>query len=103
YFYLMSYIRHIYFHISLDVGRGFVVKFPVMSSANPSLPGLQAATSSGASGTASPTFSPLYQQIKKLILQSLQSGQWRPGDLIPSEMELAARFGVSQGTVRKAI
>ncbi|GGC00457.1 GntR family transcriptional regulator [Oxalicibacterium flavum] len=36
-------------------------------------------------------------------MQSLQSGQWRPGDLIPSEMELAARFGVSQGTVRKAI
>lgn len=99
----MSYIRHIYFHISLDAGRGFVVKFFVMSSANPPLPGLQAATSSGASGAASPTFSPLYQQIKKLIMQSLQSGQWRPGDLIPSEMELAARFGVSQGTVRKAI
>ena len=46
---------------------------------------------------------PLYQQIKGLILQSLEAGEWRPGELIPSEMELAARFKVSQGTVRKAI
>ena len=29
--------------------------------------------------------------------------EWRPGEAIPSEIELAARFGVSQGTVRKAI
>lgn len=53
--------------------------------------------------TPSPTFSPLYQQIKALITQSLQSGEWKPGELIPSEVELAARFKVSQGTVRKAI
>src|SRR4051812_15049331 len=50
-----------------------------------------------------PAFSPLYQQIKGLILQSLQAGEWKPGEAIPSEMELAARFRVSQGTVRKAI
>ena len=50
-----------------------------------------------------PAFSPLYQQIKVLILQSLQDGEWKPGDVIPSEMDLAARFRVSQGTVRKAI
>lgn len=50
-----------------------------------------------------PAFSPLYQQIKVLILQSLQTGEWKPGELIPSEMELAMRFRVSQGTVRKAI
>ncbi|RZL68149.1 MAG: GntR family transcriptional regulator [Variovorax sp.] len=52
---------------------------------------------------ATPSFSPLYQQIKSLILQSLQAGEWKPGEPIPSEMELAARFRVSQGTVRKAI
>ena len=57
--------------------------------------------SGGASNT--PAFSPLYQQIKGLILQGLQAGEWKPGELIPSEMELAARFKVSQGTVRKAI
>jgi GntR family transcriptional regulator len=51
----------------------------------------------------SPTFSPLYQQIKALITQSLQSGEWKPGELIPSEVELAGRYKVSQGTVRKAI
>ena len=55
----------------------------------------------GPGGT--PAFSPLYQQIKVLILQSLQGGEWKPGDVIPSEMDLAARFRVSQGTVRKAI
>ena len=39
----------------------------------------------------SPTFSPLYQQIKALIMQSLQTGEWKPGEMIPSEMDLAAR------------
>ncbi len=50
-----------------------------------------------------PNFLPLYQQIKSLLTRSLQAGEWRPGDAIPSEIELAARFKVSQGTVRKAI
>src|SRR4051812_39306644 len=59
-------------------------------------------TPEAADGQA-PAFSPLYQQIKELILQSLQDGEWKPGEAIPSEMELAARFRVSQGTVRKAI
>jgi GntR family transcriptional regulator len=53
--------------------------------------------------SVSPTFSPLYRQIKSLILQALDGGEWRPGEAIPSETELAVRFGVSQGTVRKAI
>ena len=58
----------------------------------------------GAGATiASPSFRPLYQQIKSLITHSLQSGEWKPGELMPSEVELAARFKVSQGTVRKAI
>ncbi|WP_422648335.1 GntR family transcriptional regulator [Cupriavidus sp. H18C1] len=61
------------------------------------------AVATAASQAVSPTFSPLYQQIKSLILQSLQSGEWKPGEMIPSEMELAARYKVSQGTVRKAI
>ncbi len=37
------------------------------------------------------------------MLQSLQSGEWKPSAAIPSEIDLAARFKVSQGTVRKAI
>jgi GntR family transcriptional regulator len=54
-------------------------------------------------GAGAPTFSPLYEQIKTLLMQGLQSGEWKPGELIPSEIELAARFKVSQGTVRKAV
>jgi len=50
-----------------------------------------------------PAFSPLYQQIKTLLIERLEAGEWRPGEAIPSEMELAARFKVSQGTVRKAV
>ncbi len=53
--------------------------------------------------TPSLTFSPLYRQIKELMIKSLEAGEWRPGDAIPSEAELAVRFNVSQGTVRKAI
>lgn len=52
---------------------------------------------------SSPAFYPLYQQIKELITQRLEAGEWRPGEAIPSEMDLAQRFQVSQGTVRKAI
>jgi len=52
---------------------------------------------------SSPTFQPLYVQIKSLIERGLEAGEWAPGAAIPSELELASRFGVSQGTVRKAI
>jgi GntR family transcriptional regulator len=67
---------------------------------------LQGITEHAATGSqmyAAPAFSPLYQQIKGLILKSLQGGEWKPGEAIPSEMDLAARYRVSQGTVRKAI
>lgn len=37
------------------------------------------------------------------MIRSLEAGEWGPGDAIPSEGELAVRFNVSQGTVRKAI
>jgi GntR family transcriptional regulator len=50
-----------------------------------------------------PSFRPLYLQIKVLLEQSLDAGEWRPGEAIASETELAGRYGVSQGTVRKAI
>lgn len=52
---------------------------------------------------ATPSFRPLYEQIRILLTQSLVAGEWKPGESIPSELELAARFRVSQGTVRKAI
>ena len=51
----------------------------------------------------SPSYKPLYDQIKVLLTQSLIGGEWRPGETIPSEVDLASRYKVSQGTVRKAI
>ncbi|MCH7345892.1 GntR family transcriptional regulator [Pelomonas sp. CA6] len=65
--------------------------------------GRPAATTAGQGAETAPAFSPLYRQIKGLIIAGLQAGEWRAGEAIPSEMELAARFGVSQGTVRKAV
>jgi GntR family transcriptional regulator len=50
-----------------------------------------------------PSFRPLYEQIKVLLTNSLVAGEWKPGEAIPSEQQLAERFRVSQGTVRKAI
>ena len=40
-----------------------------------------------------PSFRPLYLQIKALLVGSLETGEWRPGEAIPSELELAHRFG----------
>lgn len=50
-----------------------------------------------------PRAQPLYAQVKALMMQRLIAGQWRPGQLLPSEFQLADEFGVSQGTVRKAL
>lgn len=71
--------------------------------ASPGSPALQQLKANDLVTTVTPAFSPLYQQIKGLLLNSLRLGEWKPGEVIPSEMELAARFHVSQGTVRKAI
>ncbi|MDA8109310.1 MAG: GntR family transcriptional regulator [Betaproteobacteria bacterium] len=46
---------------------------------------------------------PLYKAVKQLLTQELAAGEWRPGEALPSEAKLAERFGVSIGTVRKAI
>ena len=73
-----------------------------MATTSPS-PANLSTLAAGAGSAATPAFSPLYRQIKDLILQSLQAGEWKPAEAIPSEMDLAARFRVSQGTVRKAI
>ncbi|MCP8937701.1 GntR family transcriptional regulator [Alsobacter sp. SYSU M60028] len=56
-------------------------------------------------GAASPKlgFRPLYQQVRDMFVRRLVDGRWTPGQALPSEMELAAEIGVSQGTVRKAL
>jgi len=50
-----------------------------------------------------PSFKPLYQQVKELMLSRLTERAWEPGEILPSESQLASEFGVSQGTVRKAL
>lgn len=46
---------------------------------------------------------PLYREVKARLTRSLAGGEWRPGAAIPSESQLAQRYGVSIGTLRKAI
>ncbi len=48
-------------------------------------------------------YKPLYVQVKDKLKQRLIDGTWLPGQMIPSEMDLAREIGVSQGTVRKAL
>jgi GntR family transcriptional regulator len=46
---------------------------------------------------------PLYHQLKELLTEKIESGEWEPGFRLPSELELAAEFGVSRITVRQAM
>lgn len=46
---------------------------------------------------------PLYKEIKLSITRMLSSGSIGPGEAIPTEKQLCSRFGVSVGTIRKAI
>jgi GntR family transcriptional regulator len=48
-------------------------------------------------------FRPLYRQVKDAFLKRMGDGTWPPGFALPSETQLAAELGVSQGTVRKAL
>ncbi len=46
---------------------------------------------------------PLYRDVHWRITRALAEGQWKPGEAIPSESRLASEFGVSIGTIRRAI
>ena len=48
-------------------------------------------------------FHPLYRQVRDAFIKRIVDGVWQPGELLPSENELAAAMNVSQGTVRKAL
>jgi GntR family transcriptional regulator len=49
------------------------------------------------------SFVPLYYQLQELLKEQIESGVWAPGDALPSEPELARRFGVSRVVVRQAL
>ncbi|MXR35679.1 GntR family transcriptional regulator [Craterilacuibacter sinensis] len=46
---------------------------------------------------------PLYRQAKAHLLQRVCAGEWGESEMLPSEWDLAAELGVSQGTARKAL
>ena len=46
---------------------------------------------------------PLYQQVRQILLKTIQSGEWKPGEKIPIEPVLAQQVGVSIGTLRRAV
>ena len=46
---------------------------------------------------------PLYQQIYDEIKNAIDHGVYAPGDKIPTEVELSAKYAVSRITVRRAI
>ena len=50
-----------------------------------------------------PLRAPLYQDVERRLTDALTRGEWKPGTAIPPERRLAARFGISLGTLRRAV
>src|SRR4030042_1157525 len=48
-------------------------------------------------------YTPLYLQVKDLILKQIVDGRYPPGSIIPSEPSLAKMYGTSMSTIRQAI
>ena len=44
-----------------------------------------------------------YLRVKEFLKAGLAAGRWQPGELMPSEAELVAKFGVSRMTVNRAL
>lgn len=55
------------------------------------------------SDSTATAYQPLYIQVRDMLVKRIGSGQWRPGELIPNEFQLATEYNVSQGTMRKAL
>lgn len=49
------------------------------------------------------SFVPLYYQLQEALKEQIESGIWGPGDMIPSEPDLARRYSVSRAVVRQAL
>lgn len=46
---------------------------------------------------------PAYEQVKDWVRQHIASGEWKPGDPVPSEAALMERFAVSRMTANRAL
>jgi GntR family transcriptional regulator len=57
----------------------------------------------GASVIRRPVAQPLHEQIRLLLLERIEAGEWPPGTYLPSEARLAGEYGVAVGTLRTAL
>src|SRR5512146_63413 len=46
---------------------------------------------------------PLYYQLYRLLLDKIEDGEWKPGDLVSSEKELSEQHGLSRITIRQTL
>ena len=46
---------------------------------------------------------PMYFQLKELMREKIASGEWKPGDMVPSERELSEQYHISRMTARQAL
>lgn len=53
--------------------------------------------------TPAATTVPIYEQVKVFVRERIASGEWRPGDPVPSEAALMAQFGISRMTANRAL
>jgi GntR family transcriptional regulator len=58
---------------------------------------------SDSSDTAFVPGAPLYREVGRKMARSIHLGEWKPGEALPAERKLSDRYGVSMGTLRKAV
>jgi GntR family transcriptional regulator len=46
---------------------------------------------------------PLYYQLRQLLADRITSGEWQPGDMLPTEEQLQEQYNLSRTTVRQAL
>ena len=46
---------------------------------------------------------PLYFQLKEILKEKIETGELKPGDLLPSERELKEKYQISRPTIRQAL
>lgn len=46
---------------------------------------------------------PQYRQLYEVLRKQIMDGTYKPGDMLPSENDLCARFGITRPTVRHAL
>ena len=64
---------------------------------------MQKRTSVSSANSAGSTLIPLYMQISESISRDIAAGRFADGDRLPPERELAAQFGTTVRTLRKAL